>query len=302
MYQKMSFQVENPKDVNMPCLADEQVVAAKKELFHPVTFPKVNRKFIDPSKNGEPRFALMSYIPKQDEDLKAFLDLIKPTLSKKHRTTLDALQDRKSVVHGVFKIRGAYHTPAEAEARSEEIIRDVDSSNSIFTCLVGVPYPIVSTGHSLNVEEVDVDKETEKTLVQNVREKRKKEQKEMEEMKQREEELLKDTNKDSHEREEDNYIEHRVKLAHLRYTITEHKKKREECIKLEKECVNWLLNMKSEHPEYEKTYFQKYLDARRKANIPDDQEGQGFMKYMNDPIYKLDEQCDNSPNTDEIKV
>jgi len=292
----MSFQIENPKDVNAPSLTEEQLVAAKAELFNMVTFPKVNRKFIDPSKNGEPRFALMSYIPKHDEELKTFLDGIKPTLSKKNRLTLEDLQNRKSISQGVFKIRGAYHTLAEAEARSEEIIRDIDSTNSIFTCIVGVPYPLVSTGHSLNIEEVDVHKETEKTLVQNIREKRKKEQKEIEEMKQREEELMKDTNKEAHEREEDDYIEHRVKLAHLRYTISEHKKKREECIEKEKECVKWLLEMKAKHPEYEKRYFKKYLDARKKANIPDDQEGQGgFMKYMKDPLYNLDE-CEDCPD------
>jgi hypothetical protein len=293
----MSFKIENAKDVNIPVLTDQQLLSAKNELFHAVTFPKVNRKFIDPPKNGEPRFALMSYIPKKDLEMQAFLSEVRQTLSNKHKSQLEQLENRKDIIHGVFKIRGAYHTPSEAEARSEEIIRDVDSVNSIFTCVVGVPYPLVASGQSLNVDEIDLQKETEKTLAQNVREKRKKEQKEMEEMKQREEELMKDTTKDLHEKEADDYVEHRVKLAHLRYTINEHHKKREECIRLEKECVKWLLDVKQKHPEFENSYMEKYMDARRKAYIPDDQEGEGFMKYMNDPIYKLpNAKCDDCPN------
>jgi len=297
----MSFKI-TPSDVNIPVLTDEQLLSAKTEMFHPVTFPKVNRRFVDPSKQGEPRFALMSYIPKRDDEMTVFLEEIKQTLSKKHKARLEQLENRQDIVHGVLKIRGAYHTPAEAEARSEEIIREIDSANSIFTCVIGVPYPLVSSGQSLDLEEIDLQKETEKTIIQNVREKRKKEQKEIEEMKQREEELMKDTNKDPHEREEEDYIEHRVKLAHLRYTINEHHKKRTECIALEKDCVQWLLDVKNKHPEYEKNYMTKYLDARKKANIPEEQDGEGFMKYMKDPIYILPDcsqaECDNCPQAE----
>ena len=41
--------------------------------------------------------------------------------------------------------------------------------------------------------------------------------------------------------------------------------------------------MKSKNPEYEETYMEKYIAARKNANIPDDDE-EGLMKFMRDPI------------------
>ncbi len=275
---------------NEPSLGATQVAAAKDALVKRVDeFPIINRRFVDPPRAGEPKFALFSYIEYPDNDLVNFLKLIKPTLKPKFKTQLEDLQARPQIVKGVGKIRGAYTTQQEAESRAEEIVRDVDSANSVFTCIVGVPFPLVTDGMAEEVSEVDLQQQTEHTIAQNVRKQRQKDQKEMDEIKRREEELMRNAEKDPNADDEDNYIAQRVKLAHLRYSITQHVQKHAECIENEKQCVKWLVDMKERHPEYEQKYLEKYMAGRKAAHIPDDKDPEGFMKYMNDPLVVLDD-------------
>jgi hypothetical protein len=274
---------------NEPTLSNEQVVAAKHVLVKDVNeFPRVNRRFVDPLKACEPKFALFSYIEHQDIEMVAFLDEIKDVLNPEHKKRLDELNTRPQILKGVAKIRGAYVTQQEAEHRAEEIVRDIDSTNSIFTCIVGVPFPLVSEGMSEEVKEVDLQQQTENTIAHNVRRQRQKEKKEIEDIKRREEELMRNAEKDPNADDEDNYIAQRVKLAHLRYSIDQHVKKHAECIDNEKKCVEWLVDMKSRNPEFEEKYMEKYMAGRKAAHIPDDHNLEGFMKYMNDPLIRLD--------------
>jgi len=272
-----------------PSLSEVNLENAKKSLIkNVITFPQINRRFVDPPKAGEPKFALFSYIEHQDTDMCKFLEEIKPNLSLKYRKRLEELQNRAHVIKGVAKIRGAFFTQKEAEERAEDIVRDVDSTNSVFTCIMGVPFPLVSEGMAEEVSEVDLQKQTEHTIAQNVRKQRLKEQKEMEEIKRREEELMRNAEKDPNADDEDNYIAQRVKLAHLRYSIEQHVKKHAECVENERKCVEWLNDMKSRHPEFEEKYMEKYMAGRKAAHIPDDKEPEGFMKFMNDPLIKLE--------------
>ena len=275
----MPFEVTTNERQNM---TDDQVHEAKQALLH--TFPRYNKRFADPIKNGEPRFALFSFVEMPDKDLGAFLEDIKSELPTELKTRLERLKARKQVIRGVGKIRGAFHTVGEADARAEEIIRDIDSTNSIFTCMMGQPFPLVTEGFSEEVTEIDLQKETETAIAQNVREKRRKEQKEMEEIKKREEALKADVTKEPGDDLEEDYVTRRVKLAHLRYAISEHDKKKAECIEHEQKCVEWLKEQSELHPEFEHNYMKKYLDARKAAHIPDDQVPEGFMRYMNEPI------------------
>ena len=279
-----------PTHTNEPSLSNEEVQVAKDELVKGVNaFRRVNRRFIDPPKAGDPKFALFSYIDTPDADMISFLDEIKDSLKPKHKNQLAELNARPQVMKGVGKIRGAFLTQKEAETRAEEIVKDIDSTNSVFTCIVGVPFPLVTEGMSEEVNEIDLQNQTEHAIAQNVRRQRQKEQKEMEEIKRREEELLRDAEKDPNADDEDNYIAQRVKLAHLRYVIEQHVKKRAECIENEKKVVQWLLDMKSRNPEFENKYMEKYMAGRKAAHIPDDHEPEGFMKYMNDPLIKLED-------------
>jgi hypothetical protein len=104
----------------------------------------------------------------------------------------------------------------------------------------------------------------------------------------REEELMRNAEKDPNADDEDNYTAQRVKLAHLRYSIEQHLIKRAECVDNEKRCVEWLLDMKNRHPEFEERYMEKYMAGRKAAHIPDDHIPEGFMRYMNDPLIKLE--------------
>ena len=120
------------------------------------------------------------------------------------------------IIKGVAKIRGAFFTSLEAEQKAEEIIKDVDSTNSIFTCLIGTPFPLVTEGFSDELNEVDIQNQTEHTISQNVREKRRKDQKEMNELKQQQDELMQDVTMDPAAQKEENYVTNRVKLAALK--------------------------------------------------------------------------------------
>lgn len=243
---------------NTESLTKGELTAAMKELSVTSPFPKLNRKFVDASVPGEPKFALFSYIPTQNS---------KPD---------------EDGFYGFAKVRGCYHTIEEAQARAETIVRDIDSTNSIFTCRIGAPFPICTTGHSETTDEIDLRQKTEDTISQNVRSKRRQEQKEIEEIKAKEEELKADVVKGPDP--EEDYITHRVKLANLKFMIHEHDIKKQECEKLRDTCLVWLLEAKKENPEFETKYMDKYMESRRKANIPDDAEMSGFMNYMKDPL------------------
>jgi hypothetical protein len=287
MSSQKTFRPTHP--TNEPPLSKEEVQVAKDELVKNVNeFPRINRRFVDPSIPGEPKYALFSYIEHPDVDMIKFLDEIKDGLKPKHKKQLDELNARPQLIRGVGKIRGAYVTQREAETRAEEIVRDIDSTNSVFTCIVGVPFPLVSNGMSEEVSEVDLQQQTEHTIAQNVRKQRQKDQKEIEDIKRREEDLMRNAEKDPNVDDEDNYIAQRVKLAHLRYSIEQHTKKHAECVENEKKVVEWLVDMKSRNPEFEEKYMEKYMAGRKAAHIPDDHEPEGFMKYMNDPLSKLD--------------
>ncbi len=254
----MEYWGPNTKSNTAP-LTDSELESAVQELSVNAKHPKVNRRFIDPPVTGEPQFALFSFIP-----------------------TKGAKPDE----HGFFgfaKIRGCYTTPDAAKDRAQDIIRDVDSTNSIFTCKVGLPIPVCSTrGDYEEVDEVDIRKKTEQTISDNVRAKRVQDQKEMDEIRDREEALKADVSAGPDPQED--YITNRVKLANLKFVIAEHKKKREECEELLDKCISWLKEAKAENPEFEEQYMDRYMESRRKANIPDDASMGGFMDYMQDPL------------------
>jgi len=284
---------------NEASLTTEQTEAAVQGLVKNVNkFPRINRRFVDPHRAGEPKFALFSYIDHPDMEMNKFLNDIKISLKPEHKKQLDALQSRSQVIKGVGKIRGAYLTQQEAESRAEEIVRDVDSTNSVFTCIMGTPFPLVTEGMADEVDLIDLQNQTEHTIAQNVRNQRQKDQKEMDEIKMREKELMSNVEKDPNADDQDNYITQRVKLAHLRYSIEQHVKKRAECVENEKKCVQWLLDMKTRCPQFEEKYMEKYMAGRKAAHIPDDHIPEGFMKFMNDPLVKLDDvKEENEPKT-----
>lgn len=240
---------------NLP-LTDEQTEAAHEQLVHRVeAFPTINRRYIDPPIPGQ-KFALFSFIPAKD------------------------VVPNAQGFYGYAKIRGTFSTPEEAVEKSDEIIRTVDSTNSIYTCLTGHPIPLVVKGHA-ELHNVDMQKEVDKDISYNVRSRAMEERKKIEEMKEREEELRKDV---SEPNPEDDYIAKRVKLAVLRFTISEHEIKKKESEELRDKCIKELIEVRDANPDYEKNHLEKYMNARKKAHIPEETDLTGFMKFMCEPI------------------
>lgn len=222
-----------------------------------VEFPS---RFVDPIEPGEPKFALFSFVPGRN---------IKP--------------DDKGFF-GVAKIRGAYHTYAEASKRAEDIIKYVDSSSSIFTQKIGEPFPLVVKGYADDVDEVQIKEAVETSLRDNDRKKQLEEKKIMDEIRQREEALKRDVDPNEPTDPKEVYLEKRVKLAHLTHHIKTLRTQIEECLVKREKCRQELIDMNETDPSLEETYIDRYMNARRQANIPESTDKDGFMKYLCDDL------------------
>jgi hypothetical protein len=250
-----------PTDPKALPLSTEECRVATQELHSNSMWPKINRKMFDPIKQGDHRFALFSFI-------------------KSASATPDA-----DGFFGVAKIRGSFYTEQDAAVKAEEIIRDVDSTNSIYTCLIGAPIPLVVRGHAAELSEVDLQNKIEKCISENVKAKRLAEKKEMDEIMERRDALMKNDGKIAEDDDpEKKYVEQRVKLAHLRYVVEEHAAKHIECSELAEITRQNLLETLKEHPEYESGYLERYKRGRRDAHVPESSDFTGFMKFMADPL------------------
>lgn len=243
-----------------PLTVDESV-AAVASLYTPKPFRVCNRKFVDPIKHTDPPYCLFTFVPAKD-----------------------AIPD-KSGWYGVGKVRGFGHTLEELDLRAKEIIETIDSSNSIFTVVCGRPFPMVTKGFASDVVEVDVSKKTDQIISDNVRAKQKAAEREMKELQERKAALVNDDgtiNDDMNGQEL--YIQERVKLAHLKYACFEHLSKRDECLKSIERVKTYLKNANTEHPEYEQNFIERYKAGRRAANIPEETDFDGFMKFIAEDI------------------
>lgn len=254
-----SFKITTSSNDFTP-LTETETKLAVSELIVKSSYRQINRKLIDPQKQGEHKYALFSFV-------------------KAPNATCDS-----DGFFGVAKIRGSFFTEEEAARRAEEIIRDVDSTNSIYTCLIGVPFPLVVKGCAEDLTEIDLRNKTENVISENVRAKRLSEQKEINEIKERRDALLKNEGKIDSIHPEEQYVEQRVKLAHLRYAINEHTSKLAECRELEKKVRTNLNECKERNPEFEINYMERYKRGRREVGISEEADVTGFMKYMADPI------------------
>lgn len=250
-----------PTHPNEPALDATQTAAAVAELYNPRVFKAVNRKFIDPPKAGDPRFLLFSF------------------------TKAEGATPDKNGFLGVAKIRGAYTTAQEAEIGAEQIIREVDSANSVFTMLMGHPFPLVVRGFAENLSEVDLSKKTEQVIAENVRAKRRAEEKEIREINERKAALLNDDGSIKESAEPVlTYTDQRVKLAHLRWAIYEHTKKAIECRAMEQKVRAELRACDQENPMFNQEFLIKYIEGRRQANIPEETDFTGFMQFLTEPV------------------
>jgi len=193
-------------------------------------------------------------------------------------------------LYGVFKLRGNFSTVDESEIYAERLIRTHDSYNEIHVVRIGQCVPL-STNPELveEVVKVDLSKETDKIMSDNVREKRKQEKQEMKTIQEREQKLLKE-NKEilegSYEQEPlEEYIMLRVKKAQLMWTLAEQRKRLQtEVIPNIKKVKAELLEWDKNNPTFKDLYYDRYVEARKSVGIEDQDKlnYSYFMKYLLD--------------------
>jgi hypothetical protein len=244
----------------VPALNADQIAAAVADLYVRAPYAAVNRRAVDPVWGTEPRFALFSYIPS-------------PT----------AVADTDGLF-GVAKVRGVFFTQEEADKRAEQLVRDVDSANSIFSCLVGVPFPIATSGFARELKQVDVDKAVDAVTETREREKQTRDRREMRDIEKRREALLADVDAAKPVDPQETYGMNRVKLAQLRVHLAELTKKTREARALKARVIERLRADAADDPRLESNYMEKVLESRRAAHIPVEMDLTGYMLYMSQPI------------------
>ena len=221
-------------------------------------FPKVERKYADPSEHGQ-KYALVSFVPsngaKPDED----------------------------GVYGMMKVRGVYGNIDEADDRAEFLVRNVDSYQNILTTYVGRPFPLVETGEKFGAElkEIDLEKKVEEVVKKDMKGKRAEERKVVKEIQEKEEALREDVATEAEDLSpEETYTMMRVKRSQLLYTFAETKKKMLEMKDNIIKCTTEIEKMDVEEPHHKDEYAERYNAARGEAGLSNFQDDESFVKYM----------------------
>ena len=220
-------------------------------------FPRVDRTYADPAINMQ-NIGLISFVPAK------------------------GATPNESGIFGFAKLRGNYSTEMEASQRAEYLIRNVDSYHQIYHTYVGRPFPITaSSKFSAETSEIDIRKETAKTISQNVKDKKDEEQKIIQEIKEKEERLIAESKREDVDPYEE-YITMRVKKAQLIFTYLEHQRKMEEVKNILIKTRKTVSDMDDTYPEFKNSYYKKYMDARVEAGIKETEEESqnNFIKYM----------------------
>lgn len=260
-------------DQGKPVLTNEETEEAMKVLNNTdfiKKFPSVDRTYADPA------------IPMQNIALISF-------------TPAKGATPNESGVFGFAKIRGTYATEVEAEQRAEFLIRNVDSYHQLYHLYVGRPFPITfSSKYSAEMSEIDIRKETTKSISENIKEEKNKEQKTIKEIKEREQALLQESEKaknddglkDPENDPYEEYITLCVKKAQLSWTFFEHLKKMNEVRDIIIKTRVILAKKDEEYPDFKEKYFEKYMDARKKSGLDEKirETQDNFLKYMVEDI------------------
>lgn len=241
-------------------LTVEETKLAVNELYQTAftdKFPRVDRTYSDPVIPMQ-NIALFSFVPSKG-----------------------ALPD-KNGIFGFAKIRGVFASELESRQKAEYLIRNVDSYHTIYTVYPFRPFPVTnSSDYSAETSEIDIRKETAKTISQNVKDKKDEEQKVIQEIKEKEERLIEESKREDVDPYEE-YITLRVKKAQLVFTYLEHQKKMVEIKDIIIRTRDTVSEMDITHPDFKETYYQKYMDARKTAGIKEDEKDTqtNFIKYM----------------------
>lgn len=250
-------------DLNAPPLNDEQTmqaVSALNQTGFVEAFPQFERRYQDPPVDLQV-FGLISFVPAK------------------------GATPNKDGIYGFAKLRGNYATEMEANARSEFLIRNVDSYHKIFHAYVGRPFPMTDlSDFSKDISKIDIQKATADTFADDIKKKRDKEQKEIAEIEDRQKELLEDVKKEK-EDPDDRYTTLRVKKAQLTWTYFETEKKMKQMKTLIAKARKEVEEMEAKDSSFRQNYFERYMKARKQAGITTDPNAEdNFIKFLVDDI------------------
>jgi hypothetical protein len=177
----------------------------------------------------------------------------------------------KNGIFGFAKQRGNFATEDEASVRAEMLIKECDSTHTIFHTYVGRPFPLtVSDKYAAETSEVDIRRETTEAISTTIKAKKAETQKQM------------SGTRDKSEVDEDEYITTCVKNAQLSWSYMEHVTKMKEIRLLIMKARAELKELDIMNPQFKANYLAKYAAARKKAGINTSKADleSGFMKYM----------------------
>jgi hypothetical protein len=244
----------------------EEIEQLRPNLVTHINSLPIRRRYIDPPIENQ-KYGLLSFIP------------------------ANGVTPNEQGFFGYVKLRGNFSTKMEVTEQENAIIRNVDSSNRIFTCLVGHPVPLVTSGFAAEKNEIDISKEVENDLSENVRRKTQEMHNEMRMREEREEELKRDVLEPNLE---ENHISKRQKLAVLRCVIDQNKLELEKNLKLREQCVKEIIRERVKNPSWGNDWMQRIFNAREKVGLSNTENLPHFMSYLSTPVVEASEQIDFS--------
>lgn len=247
-------------DRNAPSLTQEELEHASqalKDVSFIQKFPHRERFYADPPLTNQV-FGLVSFTPAKG-----------------------ATPD-KDGVYGMIKLRGNFGSEMEANGHAENLIKNVDSLHSILFVNVGRPFPLSTGKYITETKEIDIKKKITEETSASIREKRDEDARTIRELEDKQKELMEDVKEDKEVKPIERYTELAVKKAQLTFTYIEQSKKMLEMKKNILRAREEMQKMDEQFPECKAEYKQTYMEARRRAHLPDDD--QSFIKYMGDDL------------------
>lgn len=255
------------KHVSAPPLEGSEAESAMQAL-RATLFPKIERSYADPAIPNQ-TYALVSFVP-----------------SKGASPDADGM-------YGVMKIRGVYASVAEADERSEYLIKNVDSNHVILTTFVGRPFPVIPSGadsYGAEVRKIELSDKTQQTLEADDRKHREDERRQVEDIKKREQNLVKDVEIHDSERPiDEQYTMLRVKLAQLTFTAYDYRRRIDDIKKYIVKAHDEALAAEKAHPEVAAVYMDKYRSACAEAGVDNEVPETSFVKYMDEKNINMTE-------------
>lgn len=187
----------------------------------------------------------------------------------------------KDGVFGMIKFRGTFGTNQEAQERSEQIIKDIDSAHSIFHGYVGKWFPVTqSSKYTDEIHEVDIQTKTKDVVSKDLKAKQRNDKQELREIEERKQKLMEDVKVDKDIDPTENYTELQVKRANILYSRDQYLEALAKIEPILEKTKVEIKKMDSEDSNLRNEYIEKYKDALKEAGIPSGKDNT-LIKYMN---------------------